>query len=88
MNTQDRREIETLTTTVTKEGAAVAELNKLKDSLEGELEEHETMVDELTEQVGVYCVGHVICADDQSEFRDRGSGHVVYWMIHHSESAV
>ena len=31
-------------------------LSKLKDSLESELEEHESMVSELTEQVGFLCI--------------------------------
>ena len=51
LNTQDRKEIESLTTQLTKEQSSVSELTKLKDSLEEELEEHENMVGELTEQV-------------------------------------
>ena len=40
-----------MTAQLTKEQSTVAELTKLKDNLEEELEEHETMVGELTEQV-------------------------------------
>ncbi|KAL5270670.1 hypothetical protein ACHWQZ_G001387 [Mnemiopsis leidyi] len=56
LNTQDRKEIESLTAQLTKEQSTVAELTKLKDNLEEELEEHETMVGELTEQVEC-CIG-------------------------------
>ena len=38
LNTQDRKEIESLTTQLTKEQSSVSELTKLKDSLEEELE--------------------------------------------------
>ncbi|XP_063689009.1 dynactin subunit 1-like isoform X4 [Bolinopsis microptera] len=56
LNTQDRKEIESLSSKLTKEESQVTELTKLKDNLEEELEEHEIMVGELTEQVEC-CIG-------------------------------
>ena len=57
LHSQDRKEIETMTEQLTKDQVAVEKLSKLKDSLESELEEHETMVSELTEQVAFINMG-------------------------------
>ena len=54
LNVRDTKKIEALTAQLTKEQGTVADLNKLKNDLESELEEHENMVGELTEQVREY----------------------------------
>ena len=72
VNVRDTKKIEALTAQLTKEQGTVAELNKLKIDLESELEEHETMVGELTEQV-IGC--------DASYFRPGTDWTSKYWSL-------